>query len=80
MDKIEEGYYKDKLALFIHVEVVMPILDKAKYKLKWNFPLHRQVKNLVLKRRLRLMKKIHDKVRENKRKCKRKRKKTKLDL
>lgn len=55
--------------MFGHVEVVMPALYKAKYKLKWTLPLHRKVKNLyvqnlVLKRRLRLVKKRLTEVRE----------------
>jgi len=50
------------LYLLRQLEVVEPILDKAKYKLKWTLPLHRKVKslyvnNLMLKRRIIFVKK-----------------------
>lgn len=61
MDKVAEKDHVDKLYLFRQLEVVEPIVDKYKYKLKSTLPLHRQVKslyvhNLVLKRRLGLVK------------------------
>lgn len=75
VDQIADGDCKDKFALFGHVEVVMVALDKAKYKLKWTLPLHKQVKNLyvqnlILKRRLRLVKNRLTEVREAGRKRK----------
>lgn len=76
VDQLAEKYHRDKLALFREVEVVIPVLYKAKYKMKWNLPLNMPVKypyvqNLVLKRRLRLVMNKLTEVKEAKRKMKR---------
>jgi len=51
------------------LEAIEPILDKEKYKLKWTLTLHGKAENLytqdlVLKRRLRLVKRKLTKVKE----------------
>ena len=60
---------------FKEVEATLPTLQRETHKVKWSLPLHRQVKNLyvwnlVLKRRLRLMKKRLTEVKESRRKRK----------
>ena len=47
MDQLVEKDHMDKLYLIRKLEDVEPFLDKAKYKLKWTLPLHRQVKKFV---------------------------------
>ncbi len=62
-------------------ELVDPIIDNAKHKLKWTLPLHWQVRNmytnnLVLKRRLGLVKQQLTEAKQ----YRRKRKRGKLDI
>lgn len=78
VDQLVEKDHRDKLYLFRQLEAIEPILDKNKYKLKLTLPLHRQVKslsmhNLLLKRRLRLVKQELIKAKESGRKRRRRR-------
>lgn len=81
VDQLAEKDRRDEINLFKEVETVFPTLQKAKNKLKWNLHLHRQeknlyVKNLVLKRRLILVKQKLIEVKLSRRK----RKRCKLDI
>ena len=46
VDQLVDKDHRDKLTLFKQVQAIEPILDKARYKLKWTLPLHRNVRNL----------------------------------
>jgi len=76
VNQLAEEDHKDKLYLFRQLEFVEPVLETAKYKLKLTLPLHRKVKslyvqNLVLKRRLKLVKQKLIKAKESRRNIRR---------